>query len=493
MAIALEKAPALTTRHVTARVQKALKTTPVVLVQGPRHSALLGVEPELGLAALEGQSAGAALALQVGGAERTVINLNGFVARIEAQRDPAALIAGPGPFTILELQRAPGLLVAIQQALKSDATPGRFLLTASNELSEVLKVQHAEWLNLPMAVVTLLPPSELELRNSNANWLDAMFAGQIPQNTKTDLLLGEALLERMLHGSHLECIARDRPRSRHAWNDKHLAALLDSPPKRLMGAKEIKLLSKYADVQVPPSDLSDLRAMSPIDKPLRMAGLLLALANGVGGISNYRQWGQTVDMDSKTTERYTFALEQLYLVRSIAGLGMDGEEGQPARFNIKDQARMVKAPKYHFGDSAMLGFLLDQNSIHRYREREEAGTVWNTQTAQVLETYVVSELLKQADCASGTYHFGHYRDHDQLEVDLVIANAKKEMVAIDIKARTEIHKSETRGIQQLAEKLGKGLKMGVMLYDGDTVHKLMDLDGGAPLYAVPVSSLWGKA
>ena len=228
MAIALDKAPALTTRHVTARVQKALKTTPVVLVQGPRHSALLGVEPELGLAALEGQSAGAALALQVGGAERTVINLNGFVARIEAQRDPAALIAGPGPFTILELQRAPGLLVAIQQALKSDATPGRFLLTASNELSEVLKVQHAEWLNLPMAVVTLLPPSELELRNSNANWLDAMFAGQIPQNPKTDLLLGEALLERMLHGSHLECIARDRPRSRHAWNDKHLAALLDS-------------------------------------------------------------------------------------------------------------------------------------------------------------------------------------------------------------------------------------------------------------------------
>ena len=51
-----------------------------------------------------------------------------------SRRDPEALIGGPGPVTLDEVQREPALLSAVKRAIDRDRTAGRYLLTGSANL-----------------------------------------------------------------------------------------------------------------------------------------------------------------------------------------------------------------------------------------------------------------------------------------------------------------------------------------------------------------------
>ena len=296
MAIELERAPALATRAIDAKLRQALANSPIVLLQGPRHSFTLGQESEPGLGFLEGASA------LNDAAERAVVGLGGvhlrhtlnlFANRIAAERDPASLLGdGQQTVVILEAQRGPGLFVALAEAVKKNPRPGRFLLVAHADMASAAQIaQVPGFAGLPLQVVRLDPPTQAELQGGTANWLDAVFGGKLESIKLNKPVVDAAMVELLLNGSQLECIARDRPRSRHAWQATHLAKLLDSPPKRRIGSKEEKLLLKYPPL--PPSDLTDIRNLLPLDKPTKALPLMTAIAYGTGAISNYRQWGMT--------------------------------------------------------------------------------------------------------------------------------------------------------------------------------------------------------
>jgi hypothetical protein len=57
----------------------------------------------------------------------------------------------------------------------------------------------------------------------------------------------------------------------------------------------------------------------------------------------------------------------------------------------------------------------------------------------LLQTYVFSEVIKQAEWSDGTYTLHHYRDKDLDEVDIVIEDELGAIVGIEVKA------SATRG------------------------------------------------
>jgi hypothetical protein len=46
----------------------------------------------------------------------------------------------------------------------------------------------------------------------------------------------------------------------------------------------------------------------------------------------------------------------------------------------------------------------------------------------VLEHFIFAELLKHATIAEGDFRILYYRDHDQIEVDVVIENAAGQLV-----------------------------------------------------------------
>ena len=504
-------------RKVASRVQKALAKHPVVILQGPRHSGYLEEmtqkeqeEDEVtGAAKLEGPRSSALVARAVGGPDRTVLDLNLEATRQAALADPAALIRGHARLTILEAQRAPKLLAAIKVAVDKDGKAGRFLLASSVDLLHLPDDATYPVNVVPPALIdkiglnsghtvhaiTLRPPSQSELLGTDANWLDAAFAGQwqqikaTPQTHKT----GADLVETTLKGGFLEAASRIKSRSRHAWLKKHLQNQLvwEYEIIRKLSRREIKagLPPRVAPL---PSDLQEVRKFLAFDRPARLTELLEVLARHSGALCNFRQFGMAMGFDSKTAERYTQALQLMYLVERLPALGSeDGTEKL-----LADPTRMVKADKLHFVDSGQLADLLDQNAVARYRERaasvDEGGSVWSLEMAQVLESFVYGELRKHALASGHNYRFAHYRDHDQQQVDMVVANEKGHVIGIDVMGGSTVKNRDYAGLKVLASKVGKGFKLGLIFYDGSEVVAGPAIEGGGQLWAVPVSCLWGE-
>jgi predicted AAA+ superfamily ATPase len=109
-----------------------------------------------------------------------------------------------------------------------------------------------------------------------------------------------------------------------------------------------------------------------------------------------------------------------------------------------------------------------------------------TRFGNVLETFVFAELLKHTTTAEGDYRLLHYRDADQVEVDVVLENAAGQLVGVEVKAAATVKPSDLRGLKKLASLAGSQFKLGVLLYDGAETLPL-----GDGIWAVPMSTLWG--
>ena len=179
-----------------------------------------------------------------------------------------------------------------------------------------------------------------------------------------------------------------------------------------------------------------------------------------------RSWAAKFGCDDKTTRKYVAILEQLFLVRRV----------EPwFRNQLK---RLVKTPKLHFLGSGLLGTLLAATAERVARDRSIFGTL--------LETFVFSEVLKQASWFGENCALYHYRDKEQDEVDLVIETGSGALVGIEVKASATVNAGDFKGLRKLAEACGEDFKLGVVLYDsGRTVPF------GDHLLAAPISCLWG--
>jgi len=110
-----------------------------------------------------------------------------------------------------------------------------------------------------------------------------------------------------------------------------------------------------------------------------------------------------------------------------------------------------------------------------------------TRFGHVLETFVYGELLKHTTWADGNYQLFYYRDHDQMEVDVVVESTDGQLVGVEIKAAATVGTSDLRGLKRMASAAGDRFKLGVVLYDGTETLPL-----GDRLWAAPISTLWGQ-
>ena len=139
-------------------------------------------------------------------------------------------------------------------------------------------------------------------------------------------------------------------------------------------------------------------------------------------------------------------------------------------------SRIVKAPKIQFIDSGLLSTLVDLTPASAGRDRALLG--------RVLESFVYSELLKQSTWAEGDYGLFHYRDRDQVEVDVVIEDGARRVVGVEVKAAASFGASDLRGLKKLAALAADRFAAGIVLYDGEDTVPL-----GERLWAVPITGI----
>lgn len=100
---------------------------------------------------------------------------------------------------------------------------------------------------------------------------------------------------------------------------------------------------------------------------------------------------------------------------------------------------------------------------------------------------MVQQFVAQAGWTDPDLRFWHYRDKDQVEVDLVITRGR-ETWGVEVKAGATMAGGRGLGLRRLAERCGKDFRGGVLLHAGTSTFSLAD----SRLLAVPVMDLWTR-
>src|SRR5207248_8686443 len=93
-------------------------------------------------------------------------------------------------------------------------------------------------------------------------------------------------------------------------------------------------------------------------------------------------------------------------------------------------------------------------------DRSQAGSLDPTALAEfgnLLESFVVGELRKQASWLDEPVTSGHWRTHDGDEVDLVIEFDDGRVLAFEVKANERVSGEDFRGLGKLRDALGDRL------------------------------------
>lgn len=410
--------PAIFSRNIQPRLLAALADTPVVLLSGPR------------------QSGKTTLVCQLSGAERRYLTLDDEVTLLAAKQDPVGFVRSIDCAVIDEIQRAPGLLLAIKKSVDEDRRPGRFLLTGSANLMSIPSA--ADSLAGRMEVLVLLPLAQCEMAGTpgrSLRWLGELFSGEPMVASKP--VVGDALVEKVLSGGYPEAIKRSDARRRRVWARQYIDALVQR----------------------------DVRDIANIDKLDQLPRLLKALAQTAGQLCNYSQLGGQVGLDHKTASKYVAVFEQMYLMKRMNAWTGNRLSG------------LLKTPKLQFIDSGLLGALIEFSDPLRQRKL----------FGHLLESFIYAELRKQMSWAEGDYELFYFRDKNQNEVDFVIENAAGEIIGLEVKAAASVAASDLSGLKKLAALAPSQFKAGFVLYDGTETLPL-GRAAGKPLWAMPIST-----
>ena len=351
-----------------------------------------------------------------------------------AQTDPAGFVFDLPDRTILdEVQHAPWLFTALKTAIDRRRTPGRFILTGSANV--LLLPRLADSLAGRMGIVRLHPLSQAELARRKSHFLDRIFGAEF--KTKTYDRLGAGLVDRIAAGGYPAALARTTPRRRTAWYRDYIETLVQR-------------------------DVRELARIGALDALPR----LLALAAGqTARLLNVSDLASPFQLSRPTIRDYITLLERVFLLESLSP------------WHSNRLSRLVKTPKLHLGDTGVACALLGLDADSLNRDRSMLG--------QMLETFVLQELRRQASWNEASITFHHFRDRDGAEVDIVLERGAHEVAGIEVKAAATVTASDFRGLRKLKEAAGKRFTSGVVLYDGEA-----SVGFGEGFSAVPIRLLW---
>lgn len=109
--------------------------------------------------------------------------------------------------------------------------------------------------------------------------------------------------------------------------------------------------------------------------------------------------------------------------------------------------RLVKSPKLHFVDSGLACHLLNISSEGELRRSPFLGSLF--------EGFVASEIVKQQLNKGRRKEIYYFRDHQGLEVDLVVPNGDRALILIEAKASHTVTPSMADPLVRLARSVSQ--------------------------------------
>ena len=198
-----------------------------------------------------------------------------------------------------------------------------------------------------------------------------------------------------------------------------------------------------------------------------MPRLLALLAYRTASLINVSGASRELGIERATVDRYLAILERLFLIRLL-----------PA-WHRNQAHRLIRSPKVHLVDTGLAAALARLPPEHWLSGAGRFGAL--------LETHAVEPLMAQASWADPELRFSHYRDKDQVEVDLVIERGR-DIWGVEVKRAATVQAKDAAGLARLAQQAGKQFQGGMLLYTGRHCLKLK-VPG---CFAVPIGMLWGE-
>ena len=304
--------------------------------------------------------------------ERRYVTLDDLEQRALAQTDPALFLQIHAPPVIIdEIQYAPQLFSAIKIAVDTHKQPGFYWLTGSQKFHLMKRI--VETLAGRIAILDLLGLAQVEIQGKAETSLPFL-----PAMEWIDHARSHAKDMKIMDVYH------------SIWRGSFPKAALDADMNRDI------FYSSYIQTYLQ----RDVRDLTRVGNETAFVRFLRAAAARTGQLINYADMARDVDVDMKTVKSWLSILQTSGLVYLL----------QPYHGNVT--SRLIKTPKLYFIDTGLCSYLTQWSTP----ESLESGAM----SGAILETYMISEILKSYWHNGKTPYFYFYRDRDQKEIDLLI-------------------------------------------------------------------------
>lgn len=367
-----------------------------------------------------------------------MVDLDDPAVRRLATADPTAFVNGlPEPIVIDEFQRVPELLSAIKAELNRDRRPGRFVLAGSARHDAVPEL--ADYLTGRVELLRLWPFAVAELEPAGRSVVDRMFGAEPPRR-RVAAMDRRSLVSAVLRGGYPIAVGL-APEQRARWF-ANLAALV---------------VERVSD------DVTQIRHSGVLARFLRLAAASTAQTR------NAAELGREVGLGRDQAGAYLRLLELVYLTIEL-----------PA-WSANLVSRESKRPKLHMVDSGLAAHLQGV-TVDQLAPTDPVGAA---KFGPLLETFVITEVIKQLGWSSVSARPYHFRTAQGVEVDLVLEADDGQVVAIEVKAGSALTSASSRGLQHLRDQLGDRFVAGWVLNTGPQAQRI-----GDRLAVAPVDELW---
>lgn len=365
---------------------------------------------------------------------RTYVSLDDPAARELAREDPSLFLQRfTPPLLIDEIQYAPELFPFIKIVADSDRQPGLFWLTGSQQFHMMQNV--TESLAGRVGIVQLLGFSYGELVDDAEGVLPFLPVREetIAREAKRPALDLKGLYQIIWRGA-FPAVALRADLDRDLFYSSYVQTYLQR----------------------------DVRDLARVGDEMAFLRFLRAAAARSAQLLNVADLARDTGVSQNTATHWLSILEATGLVYLL----------RP--FFSNTTKRLVKTPKLYFVDSGLCAYLTEWSSP----ETLEAGAM----AGAILETWVVSEVLKSYRHNGRDAPLYYYRDKDKKEIDLLIVRDGT-IHPVEIKKKTNPGKDDTRHFAALG-RLGTPVGQGGVVCLASTSLPLGEL-----VHSIPLGSL----